>query len=148
MIRVGHKGADHVAPGNTVESFQAALEHGVDMIEFDILKTRDGRLILAHDSEDAQRPDALTLEEGLDHLAGGEYGHLQFDVDLKLPGYEREVVDGLESGAWPSARSCRRCTWRASTGWASCGPGCGAAGRCRASNATTRARSWPCPPTG
>ena len=96
MIRVGHKGADHVAPGNTVESFRAALEHGVDMIEFDILRTRDGRLILAHDSEDAQRPDALTLEEGLDHLAGGEYGHLQFDVDLKLTGFEREVVDGLE----------------------------------------------------
>ncbi len=96
MIRVGHKGADHVAPGNTIESFRAALEHGVDMIEFDILKTRDGRLILAHDYEDAQRPDALTLDEGLDHLAGGEYGHLQFDVDLKQPGFEREVVDGLE----------------------------------------------------
>ena len=56
MIRVGHKGADHVAPGNTVESFRAALEHGVDMIEFDILRTRDGRLILAHDSEDASAP--------------------------------------------------------------------------------------------
>ena len=25
-----------------------------------------------------------------------EYAHLQLDVDLKLPGYEREVVDGLE----------------------------------------------------
>jgi glycerophosphoryl diester phosphodiesterase len=95
MIRVGHKGADHVAPGNTVESFRAALEHGVDMIEFDILRTRDGRLILAHDHEDAMRPDALSLEQGLDHLAGSEYGHLQLDVDLKLPGYEREVVDAL-----------------------------------------------------
>ena len=39
LIRVGHKGADHVAPGNTVESFEAALEHGVDMIEFDVLRT-------------------------------------------------------------------------------------------------------------
>jgi glycerophosphoryl diester phosphodiesterase len=29
---VGHKGADHVAPGNTIESFEAALEHGVDII--------------------------------------------------------------------------------------------------------------------
>jgi glycerophosphoryl diester phosphodiesterase len=52
LIRVGHKGADHVAPGNTVESFRAALEHGVDMIEFDVLRTRDGRLVLAHDYDD------------------------------------------------------------------------------------------------
>ena len=49
LIRVGHKGADHVAPGNTAASFEAALEHGVDMIEFDVLRTRDGRLVLAHD---------------------------------------------------------------------------------------------------
>jgi glycerophosphoryl diester phosphodiesterase len=95
VIRVGHKGADHVAPGNTVESFQAALEHGVDMIEFDVLRMRDGRLVLAHDYEDAESREPLTLEEGLDHLASGEYADLQLDVDLKLPGYEREVVDGL-----------------------------------------------------
>ncbi len=95
MIRVGHKGADHVAPGNTADSFRAALEHGVDMIEFDVLRVPDGRLVLAHDYEDAAEREPLTLDEGLDHLAGPEYGHLQLDVDLKLPGYEREVVDGL-----------------------------------------------------
>ncbi len=95
MIRVGHKGADHVAPGNTTDSFRAALEHGVDMIEFDVLRVPDGRLVLAHDYEDAAERRPLSLDEGLDHLAGSEYGHLQLDVDLKLPGYEREVVDGL-----------------------------------------------------
>ena len=95
LIRVGHKGAAHVAPGNTVESFEAALEHGVDMIEFDVLRTRDGRLVLAHDSEDAAAREPLTLEEGLDHFAGEAYAGVDLDVDLKLPGYEREVVDGL-----------------------------------------------------
>jgi glycerophosphoryl diester phosphodiesterase len=95
LIRVGHKGADHVAPGNTVESFEAALEHGVDMIEFDVLRTRDGRLVLAHDYEDAARRECLTLEEGLDHFAGEAYAGVELDVDMKLPGYEREVVDGL-----------------------------------------------------
>ena len=92
---MGHKGADHVAPGNTIESFEAALEHGVDMIEFDVLRTSDGRLVLAHDAEDAAGRDPLTLEEGLDHFAGEAYAGVQLDVDLKLPGYEREVVDGL-----------------------------------------------------
>jgi glycerophosphoryl diester phosphodiesterase len=97
VIRVGHKGADHVAPGNTIESFKAGLEHGVDMIEFDVLRARDGRLVLAHDYEDAESRDCLTLDEGLDHFAGETYSRVELDVDLKLPGYEREVVDGLRA---------------------------------------------------
>jgi len=107
VIRVGHKGADHVAPGNTVESFQAALEAGVDMIEFDVLaldgpsrgtnapSTPQRHLVLAHDPEDAAERVPLTLDEGLDHFAGEAYAGIELDVDLKLPGYEREVVDGL-----------------------------------------------------
>jgi glycerophosphoryl diester phosphodiesterase len=95
MKRVGHKGADLVAPGNTVASFEAALEHEVDMIEFDVLRLRDGRLVLAHDYEDAARREPLTLDEGLEHFAGEAYADVELDVDLKLPGYEREVVDGL-----------------------------------------------------
>ena len=54
MRRVGHKGADLIAPGNTA-SFDAALEAGVDMIEFDVLPEHvDGpaTLFLAHDYED------------------------------------------------------------------------------------------------
>jgi glycerophosphoryl diester phosphodiesterase len=97
LKRVGHKGADHVSPGNTLASFEAALEHGVDMIEFDVLRLPDGRLVLAHDYEDGGRPDALTLDEGLDHFAGEAYSHVELDVDLKLTGYEREVVDGLSA---------------------------------------------------
>jgi glycerophosphoryl diester phosphodiesterase len=95
LIRVGHKGAAHVAPGNTIESFQAALEHGVDMIEFDVLRARDGRLVLAHDHEDAESRECLTLDEGLDHFAGEAYDGVRLDVDMKLPGYEREVAEGL-----------------------------------------------------
>jgi glycerophosphoryl diester phosphodiesterase len=93
--RVGHKGANTVAPGNTVASFRAALEAGVDMIEFDVLRLRDGRLALAHDYEDAARREPITLEQGLDHFAGEAYAGIELDVDMKLPGYEREVVEGL-----------------------------------------------------
>lgn len=95
MKRVGHKGADLVAPGNTVASFEAALEHDVDMIEFDVLRLRDGRLVLAHDYEDAARREPLTLDEGLDHFAGEAYADVELDVDLKLPGYEGDVLIGL-----------------------------------------------------
>jgi glycerophosphoryl diester phosphodiesterase len=93
--RIGHKGADTVAPGNTVASFEAALDMGVDMIEFDVLRLRDGRLVLAHDYDDASKREPLTLEEGLDLFAGEAYAGVELDLDLKLPGREREVVEAL-----------------------------------------------------
>ena len=73
MKRVGHKGADLIAPGNTPASFDAALAAGVDMIEFDVLPEdrRDperGRLLLAHDYE-CDLAGAPTLEDGLAHLS-------------------------------------------------------------------------------
>ena len=94
--RVGHKGADLVEPGNTRASFEAALEHGVDMIEFDVLRLPDGSLVLAHDYEDAASRTPLTMDEGLDLFAGEAYAGVELDVDMKIPGYEREVAEGLE----------------------------------------------------
>lgn len=94
--RVGHKGADLIAPGNTLASFDAALEAGVDMIEFDVLTSRgDGRLILAHDYKDAARRSPLTLHEGLAHLSSERFRGIELDVDLKLPGYELQVLEEL-----------------------------------------------------
>ena len=43
------------------------------MIEFDVLRARDGRLVLAHDYADAERRECLTLEEGLELFAGEAY---------------------------------------------------------------------------
>jgi glycerophosphoryl diester phosphodiesterase len=99
LRRVGHKGADHIAPGNTTASFDAALAADVDMIEFDVLPEdhlapATSRLILAHDYEHVP-PDALALQEGLAHLASAQFAHIELDLDLKLPGYERRVVDAL-----------------------------------------------------
>jgi glycerophosphoryl diester phosphodiesterase len=101
LRRVGHKGADHIAPGNTAASFDAALAAGVDMIEFDVLpedieRPADARLLLAHDySHDLG--SALTLEEGLAHLASSPFTDVELDVDLKVPGYEARVVDALRA---------------------------------------------------
>jgi glycerophosphoryl diester phosphodiesterase len=98
LLRVGHKGADLIAPGNTHASFDAALDAGVDMIEFDVLREQDGdRLLLAHDYADAARRSPHTLDEGLAHLASARFAGVQLDVDLKLPGYELEVVRALRS---------------------------------------------------
>jgi glycerophosphoryl diester phosphodiesterase len=100
LKRIGHKGADLIAPGNTIESFDAALAAGVDMVEFDVLpENRDGtgRLVLAHDYDVVDRGDALTLEEGLAHFAQDAWAGVELDVDMKLAGDERRVVDALRA---------------------------------------------------
>jgi glycerophosphoryl diester phosphodiesterase len=110
---VGHKGAAHIAPGNTLESFKAAVAAGVDMIEFDVLSERldgSGRLLLAHDYEELREREAITLEEGLQHLAGAAYDGIELDVDVKLPGYGARVVEALR-GAGLSDRSLVSCTY-------------------------------------
>jgi glycerophosphoryl diester phosphodiesterase len=97
LRRVGHKGADLIAPGNTPASFDAALAAGVDMIEFDVLPEAPGseRLVLAHDYADAATRPPHTLEEGLAYLASDAFAGIELDVDLKLPGYELQVVEAL-----------------------------------------------------
>jgi glycerophosphoryl diester phosphodiesterase len=100
LKRIGHKGADLIAPGNTLESFDAALAAGVDMVEFDVLPERPdgtGRLILAHDWSAAERRAPLTLEEGLAHFAQDAWLDVELDVDLKTVGYERRVIEALRS---------------------------------------------------
>jgi glycerophosphoryl diester phosphodiesterase len=113
---VGHKGAAHLVQGNTLASFDAALEHGVDMIEFDVLSERrdgTGRLLVAHDFEDLRSRRPLELEQALEHLAGQQFAEIELDVDVKIPGYESRVVDALReyglieralvSGMYPSS---------------------------------------------
>jgi glycerophosphoryl diester phosphodiesterase len=100
--RVGHKGAAHIAPGNTLASFDAALSCGVDMIEFDVLSENSdgsGRLLVVHDHEAARSSEPLTLERALEHLTGEQFAAVELDVDVKLPGYELRVLDALRECA-------------------------------------------------
>jgi glycerophosphoryl diester phosphodiesterase len=56
---IGHRGYNALYPENTMPSFEAALNVGVDYIETDVQLTKDGRLVLFHDN---------TLE----HITGAE----------------------------------------------------------------------------
>jgi glycerophosphoryl diester phosphodiesterase len=103
--RVGHKGAAHLVQGNTIASFDAALAHGVEMIEFDVLSERpdgSGRLFVAHDFQDIRSRTPLMLEQALEHLRGEAFAGLEFDLDVKLPGYELQVVDALREASLTS----------------------------------------------
>lgn len=51
MIKViGHRGSAGTALENTLRSFEAALAVGVDMVEADIQKTKDGHFVVFHDN--------------------------------------------------------------------------------------------------
>jgi glycerophosphoryl diester phosphodiesterase len=103
---VGHKGADLIAPGNTLESFGAAVDADVDTIEIDVLWTRGGDprlpaeertgLVVAHDWRDAERREPLALGVALDAFLEPPLDRVEIDLDIKLPGREEEVVLALE----------------------------------------------------
>jgi glycerophosphoryl diester phosphodiesterase len=97
--RVGHKGAALLAPGNTLAAFDAALDAGVDMIEFDVISERPdggGCLLVAHDYEALRlAKEPLSLQRALNHLARPEFAEIELDVDIKLPGYGSRVAAAL-----------------------------------------------------
>ena len=109
MLRIGHKGADALVPGNTVASFERAVEVGVDAIEFDVLWTEDGHpsidlgkrseLVIAHDWEAAAAAEArgqkLTLDATLDAFARPPLDRVVINLDIKLPGREEEVFEAV-----------------------------------------------------
>ena len=94
-LRIGHKGAAALAPENTIRSLAAAIEAGVDLVEFDVVDRPDGTLVLAHSHAEIE-PDAPTLDEALAFLATEAPPELGIDVDLKWYGFEAELVDALE----------------------------------------------------
>jgi glycerophosphoryl diester phosphodiesterase len=93
--RVGHKGADAIVTGNTAESFDAAVEQGVDMIELDVLRAKEGKLIVAHDHHDALTRKPMDLTEALDLFLEPPLNEVEIDCDLKLAGREAELAGAL-----------------------------------------------------
>ena len=136
FVRVGHRGASALAPENTLQAFELAVELGCDMLEFDVLDLADGTLVLAHsndlrevshgaargrvrsrDLEGLRRvaPDLPTLDEALAFCADRLPG-IGLQLDLKRLGTEAAAVEavrrhGVLDRSWIStfeARSLRR----------------------------------------
>lgn len=73
---VGHRGAPHEAPENTLDSFRQALVQGAEAVELDVRLTADGEVVVHHDRElgrtvagegaveDALSADLRTLDAG------------------------------------------------------------------------------------
>lgn len=87
LTRIGHKGAAALAPENTLRSLQAAVDAGVDLVEFDVITS----LVLAHSAHEIPQEPA-TLDQALALLRRHPVG---VHVDVKTIGAEREIVDAL-----------------------------------------------------
>jgi glycerophosphoryl diester phosphodiesterase len=99
-----HRGGMAVEGVPATERYRRAIELGVDFVEFDVRRTRDGATVIFHDDRTASGrevralthrelveelgPEAMTLDELLDVAAGRVGLHL----DLKETGYEAEIV--------------------------------------------------------
>ena len=105
---VAHRGVPGLAVENTAESFREAVKAGADVLETDIRLTRDGHLLLSHDStlerlggtSDAVCTLTRREIESLQLYQGGfsarplfmdealqAFPKQDFHVDLKDPGY-------------------------------------------------------------
>lgn len=51
MKIIAHRGASSLEPENTIRSFIKAQEFPIDMIEFDVRKTADGKIVVIHDHD-------------------------------------------------------------------------------------------------
>jgi len=104
-------GPEDEYPPNSLQAIQAVLDVGVDMIEFDVRTTSDGKLITHHDAQVthgggesrhiaqlteaevfAAAPDAAPLSAVLALIKGKALGH----VDLKDTCLEIEIADACE----------------------------------------------------
>src|ERR1700694_4084347 len=99
-----HRGGMVVAGVPAAERYRRAIELGVDFVEFDVRRTRDGVTVIFHDDRTASGrdvralsyhelaeelgPEAMTLDELFDVAAGRVGLHL----DLTETGYEAQIV--------------------------------------------------------
>lgn len=82
---IGHRGASHDAPENTLAAFKLGWEQGADGVELDIWLTKDGQIICLHDA-DTKRTTGVAKKVAESTLA-----------ELRV----------LEAGSWKDAK------WRA-----------------------------------
>lgn len=88
---IAHRGAHLDRPENTIPAYRSAVEMGVDFIEIDIRRTKDGRLVLMHD----RTVDRTTNETG--QLASMTFDQVRaLDASKGFPAYRGTRVPTLD----------------------------------------------------
>ena len=106
MLVLAHRGANRLAPENTVPAMREAVERGADGVELDVHRTADGVLVVRHDADPAAvraaYPDSPTLAEVLDVCRGRVVNveikdpHATDDVVALVADAEQVLVSGFD----------------------------------------------------
>jgi glycerophosphoryl diester phosphodiesterase len=97
-----HRGHSIAFPENTLEAYRKAIELGVDMIECDVNITRDGQLVMIHDTTldrtttGTGRVNAATWEE-IQRLDAGGKSKPEF-AGVRMPSTEDTLLLFKEAG--------------------------------------------------
>ncbi len=103
QIIVGHRGASHDAPENTLAAFRLAFDQGADGVEGDFYVTADQQIVCIHDKT-TKRTGGESLDvanTSLEQLRRLEYGSW-FNESFRgepIPTF-REVLDVIPAGKW------------------------------------------------
>jgi len=119
IFRVGHRGAAGHAPENTLAAIRKGIALGVDFVEFDIQRSRDGRLVLLHDervnrtTDGAGRVSSLTWEElqlldagdgeripSLEAALEAASGRVGVMIEAKTPGTGPAIYRAVQAAAF------------------------------------------------
>ncbi|QKX50907.1 glycerophosphodiester phosphodiesterase [Planococcus glaciei] len=98
MVNVAHRGASGHAPENTMGAFQKGFEMKADYIEIDVQMTKDGELVVIHDTtvdrttNGTGKVGSLTFEE-IRQLDAGSWFSESYAGE-KVPTFE-EVIDAF-----------------------------------------------------
>jgi glycerophosphoryl diester phosphodiesterase len=99
-LLLGHRGARALKsiPENTLASFDQALADGCDGFEFDVRLTEDEEAVVCHDPKTEGFQVARATAKQVSHLPRlrdvlQRYGDSFLDIELKVKGLERIVVD-------------------------------------------------------
>jgi glycerophosphoryl diester phosphodiesterase len=115
FLIIAHRGASNLAPENSLKAFRKAIELGADYIEFDIHKSKDGKIIIMHDANIFRMTGKsgiiknMTFEE-LKNLEVGDgekiptlfmliklaKGKIALNCEIKVKGLEEKLVEILQ----------------------------------------------------
>jgi glycerophosphoryl diester phosphodiesterase len=93
VLRIGHRGAAALAPANTIQAVEAAIEQGVDLVELDVFGRPDRTLVLGHSRRELG-DEPVTLEDVFAFLAD-KAPAIGLVADVKGAGWEQELVQAL-----------------------------------------------------